>query len=133
MYTLCNGLQQKKEEVFSKSRTVALWLNYVHYIEIVQQFITAERTSNFALHISTTKQMIKLLAATAHNNYANTCPMYLQSVEVLEKDHPQIFEQFAFGNQTVRRTDMIWSGLWTDLTIEQILTKSLRLKLCSMF
>ena len=36
----------KKEEVSSKSRTVALWLNYVHYIEIVQQFITAERTSN---------------------------------------------------------------------------------------
>ena len=36
----------KNEEVCSKSRTAALWLNYVHYIEIVQQFITAERTSN---------------------------------------------------------------------------------------
>ena len=126
MYTLCNGLQQKKEEVFSKSRTVALWLNYVHYIEIVQQFITAERTSNFALHISTTKQMINLFAAAAHNNYAKTCRLYLQSVDKLEKDHPQIFEQFSFGNHTVRRTDMIWSGLWTDLSIEQILMKSLK-------
>ena len=116
----------KNEEVCSKSRTAALWLNYVHYIEIVQQFITAERTSNFALHISTTKQMINLFAATAHNNYAKTCRLYLQSVDKLEKDHPQIFKQFSFGNYTVRRTDMIWSGLWTDLSIEQILMKSLK-------
>ena len=115
----------KKEEVSSKSRTAALCLNYDHYIEIVQQFITAERTSNFALHISTTKQMINLFAATAHN-YAKTCRLYLQSVEVLEKDHPQIFEQFVIGNHTVRRTEMIWSGLWTDLSIEQILMKSLK-------
>ena len=87
----------KKEEVCPKSRTAALWFNYVYYIEIVQQFITAERTSNFALHISTTKQMINLFAATAHNNYAKTHPLYLQSVNKLEKDHPQIFEQFFLG------------------------------------
>ena len=99
-----------KKEVCSKSRTAALWLNYVHYIEIVQQFITAERTSNFALHISTTKQMINLFAATAHNNYAKTYRLYLQSVDVLEKDHPQIFEQFSFGNHTVQgRYDLVWT------------------------
>ena len=51
----------KKEEVSSKSRTAVFLLNYVHYIEIVQQSITSERTSNFALHISTTKQMIHYL------------------------------------------------------------------------
>ena len=70
--------------------------------------------------------MINLFAATAHNNYVKTCRLYLQSVDVLEKDHPQIFEQFSFENHTVRRTDMIWSGLWTDLSIEQILMKSLK-------
>ena len=70
--------------------------------------------------------MINLFAAIAHNNYAKTCRLYLQSVGKLEKDHPQIFEQFSFGNHTVRRTDMIWSGLWTDLSIEQILMKSLK-------
>ena len=70
--------------------------------------------------------MINLFAATAHNNYVKTCRLYLQSVDVLEKDHPQIFEQFSFGNHTVRHTNMIWSGLWTDLSIEQILIKSLK-------
>ena len=70
--------------------------------------------------------MINLFAATAHNNYAKTCRLYLQSVEVLKSDHPQIFEQFVIGNHTVRRTEMTWSGIWTDLSIEQILMKSLK-------
>ena len=99
----------KKEEVCSKSRTAALWLTYVHYIEVVQQFITEERTSNFALHVSTTKHMINLFAATAYNNYPTACRLYLQSEDKLKKDHPQFFEQFSFGNHTVLRTDMIWS------------------------
>ena len=50
----------------------------------------------------------------------------MQSVEVLEKDHSQIFEQFVIGNHTVRHTEMISSGLRTDLSIEQILLKSLK-------
>ena len=118
----------KREEVSSKSRAAGLWLKYVHYIEIVQQFVTAERTSNFTLHISTAKQMINLFAATVHNNYAKTCRLNLQPAEVLEKGHPQIFEQFVIGNHTIRRTEMIWSELWTMLSIEQILMKSLNRK-----
>ena len=43
-----------KKEVSSKSRTAALWLNYANCIEIVRQFIKAERTCNFALHVFTT-------------------------------------------------------------------------------
>ena len=45
---------------------------------------------------------------------------------LLEKEHPSIFEQFTLGNHTVRRTEKIWSGIWTDLSIEQILMKSLK-------
>ena len=45
---------------------------------------------------------------------------------ILAIDHPQIFKQFCFGNHIVRRTDVIWFGLWTDLSIKQILMKSLK-------
>ena len=71
-----------------------------YYIEILQQFIKVERTSNFSLHTSTTKQMINLFSAIANNNYAKTCRQYLQSIELLEKDHPKVFEQFVIGNNT---------------------------------
>ena len=96
----------KKEKISLESRIAAPWPNYTHYIKCMQQFIKAERTSNFALQISTTKQMINVLATSAPNNYAKTCFLYLQSIEVLEKDHPNIFEQFVFGNHTVRPTDL---------------------------
>ena len=70
--------------------------------------------------------MINLFAATAHNNCAKTCRLCLQSVEVLEKDHPKIFKQFVIGNHTIRCTEIIWAGLWTDLSIKEILMKSVK-------
>ena len=51
--------------------------------------------------------MINLFAETAHYNYANTCRLYLQSIEELKKVHPQVAEHFGIGNHTVRRTRMI--------------------------
>ena len=111
MYTLCNGLQQKKEEVFSKSRTVALWINYVHYIEIVQPFITAKRTSNFALRISTTMQIINLLAATAHKDYAKDLPNILAiSRSIRERSSPD-FQTICFWEsyRPMYRYDLVWT------------------------
>ena len=70
--------------------------------------------------------MLNLFSATGHNNYAKTCRLYLQSYTSLEKDHPHVFEQFMLGNHTVRRTEKNWSGIWTDLSIEHILVKSLK-------
>ena len=96
------------------------------YVEIIQQYIEAERKNDWSSHVLLTKQMINLFAATGHNNYSKTCRFYLQSILTLEKDHPDIFAQFMAGNHTVRRTDKIWSGIWTDLSIEQILMKSLK-------
>ena len=43
---LVSWLEKKKFELSYKSRTSTLWLNYTHYISIVQQFIRAERTSD---------------------------------------------------------------------------------------
>ena len=118
-------LENNKFEL-SKSRTSMLWLNYTQYISIVQQFIWAEWASGWKLHVEITKHMLKLSAATGHNNYAKTCWLYLQSAKWLEKDHPHIFEQFMLGNHTVRWTEKNWSGISTDLSIKQILMKSLK-------
>ena len=114
------------KDLSTKSRTSALWLNYTKYFEIAKQFTKADRTNDWLLHISTTKQMLNLFAATGHNNYAKTCRIYLDSIETLEADHPEIYEQFIAGNHTVRRTEKSWSGIPTDLSIEQILMRSLK-------
>ena len=45
--------------------------------------------------------VLNLFAATAQNNYAKTCRLYLQPIEVLKKDYPQIFEEFVIDNHMV--------------------------------
>ena len=100
-------LENKKFQLSSKSCTSKLWLNYTQHISIVQQFIWAEQTNDWKLHVETTKHMLNLFAATGHNNYAKTCWLYPQSAISLEKDHPHIFDQFMLRNDTVRRTEKI--------------------------
>ena len=86
----------------------------------------AKRSSNWPLNILTTTSMLNLLAATGYNNYTKSTMLYLWPVAALEKDHPEVYQQFLLGNHTSRRTNNSCSGMWTNLSIEQILMKSLK-------
>ena len=81
----------KKKELIETSRTSALWISYITYISIVQEFIRAERNSNWNLHVCATKSMLNLFAATGHNNYAKSYRLYLQSLSDFEQNHPEIY------------------------------------------
>ena len=118
-----NTLLEKKK---SESRTAALWVQYIDFVEIVKYFIFAERTSNWSLHIDATKRMLNLFAATGHLHYAKIARVYIQEMEKLPETHPWLHDQFLNDSHTVNRTARNWSGLWTDLTIEQTLMRSLK-------
>ena len=123
---LKNWIESKHKEVSKDSRTSALWSSYVKYIGVVQDFIRAERTNDWNLHVTTTNAMLNLFAATGDHNYAKSCRLYLQSIADLETKQPDVYAEFLKGNHTVRRTSKSWAGIWTDLSIEQILMKSLK-------
>jgi hypothetical protein len=44
----------------------------------------------------------------------------------LELDHTEVYRHFKAGHHVLRRTDRFWGGLSTDLTIEQILMRSVK-------
>ena len=50
----------------------------------------------------------------------------MQSVTELETTQPEVYQELLKGNHTVRRTLKNWAGIWTDLSIEQILMRSLK-------
>ena len=108
---LLSWFNTRRQELSEDARTSALWLNYVHYVLIILEFTLAERTSNWPLHILATESMLNLYVVNSHNNYARTCRLYLQSMLNLEKDHPDVHQQFILGNHTVRRTSSSWSGI----------------------
>ena len=71
--------------------------------------------------------MLNLFVATGHINYAKSGRLYLQLMLDLEKNYPWLYHQFNDkGFHCIRRTDKFWTGLWTDLVIEQTAMLSIK-------
>ena len=115
-------IERKKEE----SRTAKLWLLYIEYDSIVKEFILAERTCNWYLHIKSVSKMMNLFSASGHINYAKSSRIYVQEMLDLSETNPWLEQQFQEGHHAVRRTSRCWAGLWSDLVIEQTLIRSLK-------
>ncbi|XP_045178258.2 uncharacterized protein LOC123538319 isoform X1 [Mercenaria mercenaria] len=107
-------------------RTASLWLQYMDMVSVLQQFIRAERVSDWIGHLQATKRMLPYFAASGHYLYLKSAYIYLQNMINLEREHPDVFRQFMDGKHTVRRSDRYWAGLSTDLVIEQVLMRSLK-------
>ena len=66
------------------------------------------------------------LAAAGHNNYTKSLALFIPEIIDLKRTHPDVYEAFANkGLFQVRRTDGVWSGIFTDLVIEQVLMAGL--------
>ena len=119
-------LSDRKTTLSAKSRTAKLWILYLDYISTIKKYIIAERTSNWALHLKTTKEILNLFAATGHINYAKSARLYLQQMMELKQKHPWLHHKFEEGFHAVRRSDRYWAGLWSDLIIEQTMMRSIK-------
>jgi len=89
-------------------------------ISTLQQFIRAERSGDWVGHLRSLRRMLPYFAASGHHLYLRSAYNYLQNMMRLEREHPDVYQQFLQGNHTVRRTEKHWGGLSTDLIIEQV-------------
>lgn len=115
-----------QDQLKEKSRTAALWIQYLEMVNVLRSFIKAERTANWQLHLQAVSQMLPFLAASGHNHYKKSSWLYLQSMARLESENPELYQDFMSGFHVVRRSDRYWAGLSTDLVIEQVLMRSLK-------
>lgn len=72
--------------------------------------------------------MLPYFHASGHFLYAKSAHLYLQDMFQLEKIM-DIFEYEQFTNQgvfTIRRSEKFLSGIWLDMTIEQVLMKAIK-------
>lgn len=110
----------------SSNRTATLWFEYLNMVSLLHTFIKAERTGDWFLHLQTVQKMLPYLAAAGHNLYVKSAYIYLTEMCELEETHPDVHIFFAAGYHVVRRSNKYWAGLSTDLSIEQILMRSLK-------
>ena len=107
------GCVAKRLDDISKSmkasRTSTLWLQYMKMLDILRQFIKAERTGNWQLHLKSTYEMLPYFAASGHNLNAKSAYIYLQSMCKLEQTNPEVYEAFVRGHHVSRRSDRFWA------------------------
>lgn len=116
------------ENVESFGPTSKLWIQYFKLISLFQRYIDAERSGNFDLHLQTVKLMIPFFFASGHYLYAKAALLYVQSMFDL-KEKMDIVEYDKFCNKgfcTMRRSNRFWSGIWSDMTIEQVLMRAMK-------
>ena len=73
-----------------------------------------------------------MFAAAGHHNYAIAARLYVQMMKTFEKGTAEeiaIISSFKEnGNHVVRYSSNEWSGVWSDLTIEQTLNEEFEVR-----
>ena len=95
-------------------------------VDFLRNYIRAERTGNWALHLQTIQNMLPYLAASGHNLYTKSARVYLQQRANLKEEHPDVHQRFEDELHVIRRSDRLWAGLLSDLIIEQVLVRSMK-------
>jgi len=85
---LGDRISDHKQQLVNDDRTARLWVQYLDYVRTVKQFLRAERTSDWSLHLLSVSQMLNLLSAAGRNNYAKCARVYLQLMADLAVTHP---------------------------------------------
>ncbi|KAG5867406.1 hypothetical protein JTB14_014971 [Gonioctena quinquepunctata] len=116
------------KQLESNGPTAKLWLQYHRMVTLVKHFIEAERSGNWDLHLSTVSKMIPFFHAIGHFNYACCSQLYVQDMlKIQEVFSLREYRNFVDnGYFTIRRSDKLWAGIWSDMTIEQVLMRGLK-------
>ena len=119
-------IHRTQDLLVERSRTAALWIQYLEIVDILRSLMRAERTVNWELHLEALTRMLPYLASSGHSLYVKCAKLYLQSKSDLRMDHPNVYQAFTSGLHVARRSDRFWAGLPIDLVIEQVLMQSLK-------
>lgn len=119
-------LCEKRDKIAARSKTSKLWFGYQCMVKIARNLIRADRSGSWNLHLQTVADCLPIFAAAGHYNYLKSAYLYLQSMNELDVKQPIVHEKFMQGLHVVRRTNQYWTGLGSDLVIEQTLMRSLK-------
>lgn len=128
--SMSRRFEAQLKELEKNGPTAKLWVLYFRMVTLVKNFIEAERTGNWKLHLSTIAKMMPFFHATGHFNYALSAQLYLQDMHELQGSiSPRDYRRFVgAGFFTIRRSEKYRSGIWSDMTIEQTLMRGMKTK-----
>lgn len=87
--------------------------------KLVLQFVKAERTGHWELHLLSVSAMVPHFFAMDRPNYARWLPVYIMDMRQLATKHPQAHQEFVNGYHAMSRSGKPFSQVWTDMALEQ--------------
>ena len=108
-----------KEKTRAASKTLLFWEQYIEMVDILLQFIKAERSGNWDLYLSALDKMTPHFFAMDRPNYAQWLPVYITDMNMLESSHPKVHEEFLAGNFSVSHSGHPFSQVSTNIALEQ--------------
>ena len=94
---------------------------------LMRRFIRAERCGHLTLHLDTVREMIPHFLAAGHLAYATCAHLYLQMYDLENIMTRDEFQEFSSsGSFIIRRSAKLWAGVWSDMTIEQVLMRAMK-------
>ena len=97
-----------------------MWSTYMNMVEILLDFIRAEKDGNCTLHLEVFAAMLPWLTIYDHTNYARCGPVYLADIKLLEMTAPEVSAEFMQGNFIVKRTKRRFNQVPADQATEWI-------------
>eukprot|EP00058_Branchiostoma_floridae_P009808 XP_002595296.1 hypothetical protein BRAFLDRAFT_128105 [Branchiostoma floridae] len=119
MPALMTKFEHFKTSMKAKSHLFSFWDNYVSMVLLLLQFIKAERSGDWSLHLASTACMVPCFNSMDRTNYARWLPVYLADMRRLPETHPQVHNAFMAGDHAISRSNQPFAKVWTDMALEQ--------------
>ena len=119
-----------KSEVRRKSQLFAFWGEYVCMVQLLLQFIKAERTGNLLKHLFATATMTPHFFSMDRPNYSRWLLVYLAVRDQLYETHPAVHEEFMSANPSISQSTQPFAKVWTDMTVEQSINRDSKTNGC---
>ena len=116
---LTSLLEAFRSEGREKSKAFCFWEDYINMVLVLLQFIKAERTGNWKLHLTAMAAMVPHFFAMDRINYARWLPVYLSDMNMLETRHTEVYKEFINRNHSVSHSKQPFAQVWTDMALEQ--------------
>ena len=92
----------------------------MYVVQLLVQFIIAERTGHWLLHLSGNGAMTLHFFSMDQPSYTRSLLVLPSCHESVVSDtHPAVHEVFMSGNHSVSRSTQPFAQVWTDMALEQ--------------
>ncbi len=124
----CVDLRAQFETFFhecqSKSELCQYLSVFQQIVSVIKQLIAADRDGNWPLHVGTVRSAMPILREFDAINYLRYGSWYLERIQVLEKEHPALYDRFLRGFFVVRdRADAVFAAVSGDMKLEQSINR----------